>query len=416
MKYSELLTSKETEEKKEKPVVIKPTNPSANWSDSVDVLGAQAEAEKTQKTLPQWNSDSKFAIRNSMENDFGIDGSRIGYKDGNVLLDGNFFMRADNNVDGTAYTKDYDSMVKATSDYVKNNGLVGIRDYAASSGTAVNVSWNAADKTVSINGHTLKPTAVIDGKAYVPKSQIDAILTQERDTAGTSYGNIYNEIENKYGAGVDSLYDKYINSEEFNYIPENDPAYQAYMKTAKKAIEDEYANNMAAARFRTGGVGSTGQMLSAAAIREGAVEDLAAARAQFEQNAYARYMDDLALKHDRYDVARGRMVDDYNILAGANAADKQDFYNAQTFDRGMQSTEIGLENDRLELGNTKRNYDISEKYAGILSALEVDKAILSNVSDRESLKNALIKSGRYTLAEINEILNQVDAYSSYING
>lgn len=409
---------KNEEEKQPAATAVKSepeTNPAASWDAPANVLGATAEAGKTQNSLPQWDKSANFAIKNSLQNDFGIDGKKITYKDGDVLLDGKFLMRADNNVDGTTYAKDYDAVAQNVNNYIKNNGLVGIRDYAASSGTAVNVSWNAAEKTVSINGKTVVPTAIVDGKAYVPKSQIDAILSEEQKTAGTSYGNIYDKVQEQYGAEVNRTYNDYINASEFNYDPEKDPAYQAYIKVAKKAIEDEYKNNMAAARFRTGGVGSTGQMLSAAAIREGAVDDLTAARAQFEQNAYTRYMDDLALKRDRYEMADGRMDDEFNTLAGVNAQDKQDFYNAHLFDDQMQMSEFDIKNAGLEYGNNVRNYEISEKYAPILAEFEVNNDILQYVTDRESLIMALQKAG-YTPERIKEITTVLDVFSTYING
>lgn len=421
-----------------KPVVT-PSNPAANlgigehggsWDKSIDVLGEVNKASESAVALPQWDTSASFGIRNSLENDFAVDGSRIGYKDGNVLLDGKFLMKADNNVNGTTYAKDYDAVAQKVNDYIKNNGLVAIRDYAASSGTAVNVSWNDAEKTVSINGRTVVPTAVVGGKAYIPKSQLDAILTEERNTAGTSYGNIYNEVQKEYGAEADRAYDNYMNAEEFNYVPENDPAYQAYMRTMQKAINDEYANNMAAARFRTGGVGSTGQMLQAAAIRKDGVDDMTAARAQFEQNAYERYMDDLNLRRDRFNVANGRMVDEYNLRAGVNAAVKQDFYDAQSFDRTMQATDSGLDRTKLEnnlynqyadeyaameYGDAVRNYKISEQFAPILAALEVDTAILKNVTDKESLRMALEEYG-YSSERIENIMAMINVYNSYING
>ncbi len=413
---------KETETTK--PVVT-PSNPAETlgigerggdrWDAGVDVLGEENKAKENNAALPQWNSGATFGIRNSLENDFAVDGSRIGYKDGNVLLDGKFLMKAENNVDGTTYAKDYQTVASNLNNYIKNNGLVAIRDYAASSGTAVNVSWNDAEKTVSINGHTVVPTAVIDGKAYIPKSQIDELLASQRDTAGTSYGNIYNEVQDEHGADERRAYENYVNAEKFNYVPENDPAYRAYMEMAKKAIEDEYAENMAASRFRTGGVGSTAQMQQAAAIREGAVDDLTATRAQFEQNAYERYMDDLALRRDRFEVAHGAKVDDYNLRAGVNAADKQDFYYGQSFDRDMQATDLELDNMELEYGNAVRNYKISEQFAPILAALEVDNAVLQNVTDKESLRMALVKAG-YTPERINSIMTEIDAFSTYING
>ncbi len=413
-----------------KPVII-PSNPAGGaWDKDVNILGEVEKAEKETKALPQWDTGAKFGIRNSLQNDFGVSGDRIGYKDGNVLLDGKFLMKAKNNVDGTTYTDSYDDMVGSLSDYVKNNGLVAIRDYAAASGTAVNINWNEAEKTVSLNGVTIKPAAVINGKAYIPKSQLDEILAQSRNTSGTSYKNIYDEVKSEQGAGVDKAYSDYVDSEDFSYNPESDPAYLAYMKVVNKAAEDEYNKNVAAARFRTGGVGSTAQMQQAAAIREDAVDNIAAARAQFEQDAYNRYVNDQALKRDKYDVARGRMFDDIDMMTGINEKDKQDFYNAQEFDRTMQATDeelgrVKLENDlyetygpgyaEMEYGDTVRNYKISESFAPILAQLEVNTELLKYVNDKESFYNALVQSG-YTPERIESIMDVLDAYNYYING
>ena len=413
-----------------KPVII-PSNPAGGaWDKDVNVLGEIDNVAKSTQSLPQWDAGAKFGIRNSLQNDFGVSGDRIGYKDGNVLLDGKFLMKAKNNVDGTTYTDSYDDVFGGISDYVKNNGLVAIRDYAASSGTAVNIGWNEAEKTVSLNGVTIKPAAVINGKAYVPKSQVDEILGQNRNTAGTSYKNIYDEVKKEQGAGVDKLYSDYVNSEEFSYKPENDPAYLAYMKVYQKAAEDEYNRNVASSRFRTGGVGSTAQMQQAAAIKDAAVDNIRAARAQFEQDAYNRYVNDLSLKRDKYDVARGRMFDDIDMMAGINEKDKQDFYNALEFDRTMQATDeelerAKLENDinnqyapgyaEMEYGDTVRNYEISKNFAPILAQLEVNTELLKYVSDKESFYNALVQSG-YTPEKIKSIMDVLDVYNYYIKG
>lgn len=413
-----------------KPLIV-PSNPAGGaWDKDVNVLGEIDNVEKSTKNLPQWDAGANFAIRNSLQNDFGVSSDRIGYKDGNVLLDGKFLMKAKNNVDGTTYTDSYDDMVGSLSDYVKNNGLVAIRDYAAASGTAVNIGWNEEQKTVSLNGVQVEPVAVINGKAYVPKSQVDEILAQSRNTSGTSYKNIYDEVKSEQGAGVDKLYSDYVNAEEFSYKPENDPAYLAYMKVYQKAAEDEYNRNVASARFRTGGVSSTAQMQQAAAIKDAAVDNIAAARAQFEQDAYNRYVDNLSLKRDKYDVAHGRMFDDYNMLSNVNASDKQDFYKALEFDRTMQATDgelerVALENDiynqyarpyaEMEYGDAVRNYKISEKFAPILAQFEVDTKLLGYVNDRESLKAALVQRG-YTPSQIDAVMNELDAYNYYING
>ncbi len=413
-----------------KPVII-PSNPAGGaWDKNVNVLGEIDNVEKSTKSLPQWDTGANFAIRNSLENDFGVSGDRISYNNGDVLLDGKFLMKAKNNVDGTTYTDSYDDVFGGISDYVKNNGLVAIRDYAAASGTAVNINWNEAEKTVSLNGVTIKPAAVINGKAYVPKSQIDEILAQSRNTSGTSYKNIYDEVKKEQGAGVDRLYSDYVNAEDFSYKPENDPAYLAYMKVYNRALEDEYNQNVAAARFRTGGVGSTAQMQQAAAIKDAAVDNIAAARAQFEQDAYNRYVNDLSLKRDKYDVARGRMFDDYNMLSSINAADKQEFYKALEFDRTMQAKDeelgsVKLENDlyktygpgyaEMEYNDAVRNYKILEEFAPILAQLEVDTGILRYVNDKESLKAALVQRG-YTQSQIDAVMRELDAYNYYVNG
>lgn len=414
-------------EKKDEKVKVAPTptNPAVStprWDDPANVVKNIAGAESTPK-IPSWNESANVPVRKTLTDVFGVDNERIGYKDGDVLLDGKKFLRAENNKDGTAYVSSEESFGKGFADFNKNNNVVAVRDYVNSSGTAANIGFNAENGTVSINGKSVKPLYISNGKAYMPKSELDAILKGERNTSGTSYKNIYDEVSAEYDPGAKKAYDKYMNSEEFRYNPEEDAAYQEYKRAMVKAAEEEYDNNTAAARFRTGGAASMGAMQTAAAIRKNAVDDVAAARVQFEREAYQRYLDNLALERDKVALAEDLKADEYSTLSGANKMDKNDMYYTESYDNeryyddldkqyAPERAEMNFETDKMTYGDTVRNYEISQKYAPILAELEVSDAILKNVSTREDLLLALTNAG-YSEGRINEILGTIDAYNTW---
>lgn len=408
------------EEKKETPKPT-PMNPAAapRWSDPVNVVKNMESAENTPK-MPSWNENASVPIRKTMTDVFGVDNEKIGYKDGWVLLDGKEFVRAENNKDGTTYVSSEESFSKGFGDYAQKNNVVAVRDYVTSSGTAANISFNAENGTVSINGKSVKPLYILNGKAYMPKSELDAILSGEINTSGTSYKNIYDGVSAEYDPGLKKAYNKYMNSEEFSYNPDDDPAYQAYKKAMEKAAREEYDNNTAAARFRTGGVASTGAMQTAAAIREDAMDDVKAARAEFEQRAYQRYLDNLALERGKVELAEGLKADEYGVLSGVNGADKNDRYYAESFDNeryyndldmqyAPERAEMAIGTERMAYDDTKRNYEISQKFAPVLAELEVSDAIINNLSTRENLIIDMTNAG-YSEEKIKEVLTLYDAW------
>lgn len=320
--------------------------------------------EESKKVIPEvkskWDSGANFGIRKSLENDFGVDGKRIGYDDGVVTLDGKRLMDASNNVDGTTYTYSQEDVTRALSDYGIDNQVVAVRDYATSSGKAVNIDWNPQDKTVSVNGRTVRPDYIIDGKAYVSKSVMDDILN--RSAIGESRQDVYDGVVEKYGSGVDDLYNNYVNAPAFHYDPEEDEEYQAYLEMAGRAIEDEYKANMAASRFRTGGVGSTGQMLTASAIREGAVDNLASARSAYEQRAYERWLDEQEAARDKFTLAYNRMMDEYGIKDSINSGMKDDFYNSSEFDNNMIRDDYALNVEKNTSNLSDITYGLESEY------------------------------------------------------
>ena len=294
-----------------------------------------------------WDKNAQFGIRDSLENTYGIKSGNIGYDNGDVLLDGKFFMNAANNVDGTTYTYGKEDIEGALDDYYKNNNVVAVRDYVMNyGGVGTDISWNADKKTVTVNGAEIEPLYIRDGKAYVYKSQIDDLLSAQSGRYGVSNKSIYDGVNRKYASEIDGAYDEYMNAEKFSYNPDEDPEYQAFMAMAAKAAEDSYRNNMAAARFRTGGAASTGQMLTADAARRAAVNEMAAARSQYEQQAYNRYLEEQALAKDKLLTSRGVMVDDYNLQSGVNSAVKDDYYYGKNFDQ-----QYGLNYQNLIKGN-----------------------------------------------------------------
>lgn len=380
---------------------ITPSNPAASWEAEAQ-KGVEEASNKPE--VPKWDTNARFGIRNSLENDFRVDGNLLGYEGKTVTLDGKPLIEAKNNVDGTTYTDSYEDNVKALTDYGQKNGIVAARDYLTNTGVPMDIEWNGEAGTVNVNGYTIKPSYVIDGKAYVPQSVLDNIVNvTKKETGIRTQGEILDEVNKKYGADEQAAYEAYVNREGFSYNPEADAAYQAHMETAKRAIEDEYRNNMAAARFRTGGAASMGAMQQAAAIRGAAVNDIDANRAAFEDRAYGRYQDEDARLYNEYVLSQGRRQTALNEEIAANEADRSNWYYGKNFDSAQRVDEITRDASAWDLYNGKRNDDLNWKldvrYLPEMYAYEASNAKINNYTN--ALKYDLYRKYAEGNAEIS---------------
>ena len=368
-------------------VTITPGNPAATWEE--EAPKAVEEASKKPE-VPKWDTNAQFGIRGSLENDFRVDGNLLGYEGKTVTLDGKPLIEAKNNVDGTTYTYGYDDNVKALTDYGQKNGIVAARDYLTSTGVPMDIEWNREAGTVNVNGYTIKPSYVIDGKAYVPQSVLDNIVNvTKKETGIRTNAEILDEVNKQYGADEQERYDAYVNREGFSYNPEADAAYQAHMDTAKRAIEDEYRNNMAAARFRTGGVASMGAMQQAAALRDAAINDIDANRAAFEDRAYGRYQDEDTRLYNEYMLSQSRRQAALNEGISANEADRSAWYYGKNFDAAQRLDEINRDTAAWNLYNGVRNdelqYGLDAQFMPIMYGYEADNARIENIMNNENM-------------------------------
>ena len=311
-----------------------------------------------QPAVPQ-----EYGVRNVLENEFRVNGGNIGYDGTHVTLNGQKIVKPDENRDGTTYVKNKEDIVNGISEYARGNGIVAVRDYVTNKGLPVDVEWRGADGTVSLNGHTIKPMFVVDGKAYVPQSQIDAVLEKvHEDTGMQKDTDILKQSEEKYGSDIDGAYQNYMGYDDFKWNPEEDTAYQNFMNMYQKSVNDAYASNMAQAKFRTGGVMSPAAMQAAENIRRGAMDDAAVYGQQYEDRAYGRWGDSRAQAADELATAWGMMQNDYNIRSRANDKDIDNWYRNQAYQIDNVNAHHGFRMDELDYQDKLLETDMYQKY------------------------------------------------------
>lgn len=297
-----------------KPKIV-PTNPAASWTENKgqeeSILGGSSKDFKD--VIPN-NENANLGIRNFMENQMGVDSKSLGYDGKNVTFDGKAFITPERNTDGTTYVENKQDIYDAVNEYAKQNGIVAVRDYTNSKGIPYDISWNGENGTVSINGVSFKPTYIIDGKAYLYQSELDRILGKASNGIRTDT-DILNESKAKYG--IDEAFKNYVN---FDYDPNADRSYQAFMDIYNRAVEDEYKRNVAQAKFRTGGLASPAVMQMASAVRERALDDSAGYIQQFEDRARS-------LEKDKLSTIVSQMMNDYSLGSQANSTDLTNYYN-----------------------------------------------------------------------------------------
>ena len=263
-------------------------------------------------SVSKWNENADFAVRNYLEQVLGIDGKRVSFDGENVTFDGNPLIKAERVSDeGRSFVSGQAAVDAAVGQYAQEHGMVAIRDYANSLGTPVNISWNGDNGTVEINGVPMKPDFISNGKAYVYQEKLDAVL-KKADNGFKTYKDHKEDAYDKYGAGMEEAYNDYMNYGDFSYDQKDDRAYQDFMDVYNRAVADEYANNMAQARFRSGGVFSPGAMQSAAAIRDRALLDAAKYGQQYEDRAYDRWKDARDFTGDKLATAWDMMKGKYD--------------------------------------------------------------------------------------------------------
>lgn len=268
---------------------------------------------------------------------------------------------------------------EGVAEYVKTNGQVAVRDYVTSRGIPADIQWNGETGEVSINGISFKPTAIVDGKAYMPQSQLDEILKVVDKRSGLkSDSDILAESEEKYGGRVIDAFNKYMDYGDFSYSAKNDQAFQEFMDAYKKGVQDEYQKTMAQARFRTGGVPSSAVMQQAANIRESALDDSAKYRQQYEDRAYQKWQDGYKNAYNELMTANGMMNDYYNLHSGSNDKMVDAWYKSQDFDVLNQQNKNAVLRGNMETEQYLKYYPDVARYAWENAGYEADNNRINN--------------------------------------
>lgn len=218
----------------------------------------------------------------------GVDNSRIGWDGSSVTIDGKGAYTPEYNDNGITYASP-SGIRQLTDTAYRQSGdeLVAARDYVTAQGYSGTVNWDG--ENVIIGGQSIKPVYVQDGIAYLPRSQADAAVSGMEDRAGIIGGeNVLGYTEQRYGDKIDNALGAILEREEFDYDPEQDPAYQAYRtqyrREAEQAMRRVLNNNNSSI------TGASGAVLSEAmADRDAVLEKLTDMIPVLEQNAYNRY-------------------------------------------------------------------------------------------------------------------------------
>lgn len=290
-----------------------------------------------------------------------------------VRYDGRLLTIADDEVDGVSYKNSEKDFLEDVRDWHKSGGdeLVAVRDYVTTAGSqngyhAPKVDFETAEGRVLIGGTSLKPSFISeDGRAYAPKSQVDAVLTALTPQKPT--------YESTYTDAIDRA-EQSLSKREFSYNPETDPAFIAlrkqYQREGNRALADT-AGQMAAL---------TGGRISSAAVSAGAQ-----ARMQFAQKLTDSIPDLMADAYDRY-------ADERN--ADERALDR-------LYDR--ENAAYSRYQDRLTQYNTEaKNANASAEYREEQTAREtahqLDRAELDAKTAETYQQKALVR-GYYTPEE-----------------
>ena len=290
-----------------------------------------------------------------------------------VSYDGRLLTVADDEVNGVSYKNSEKDFLEDVHDWHKSGGdeLVAVRDYVATSGSrngyqAPKVDFEAGEGRVLIGGSSLKPSFISeDGRAYAPKSRVDAILDR-----AVPAPPVY---EDRFSSRIERAESR-LNNRSFSYDPEEDPAYRAlreqYRREGDRALTDT-AGRLAAL---TGGRISSAAAAAGAQARMQYAEKLNDNIPELAADAYARYRDGL----DREERALDRLYEAEDT-AYARYNDSVDRYNRQA----EAANESAVYREEQLSRETKHQLDLRD---------------LSTKTVEEYQKRALIR-GHYTAEE-----------------
>lgn len=218
---------------------------------------------------------------------------------------------------------------------------------------------------------TVTKSETTGGQKTYASGYVDETTRANKELYGKDYQesanvtNIYNKLQNKlnnepgafsspYMAQLDTLYNKIVNREKFNYNFNADPVYQQYkanyISGGKNAMKDTVAQTTAL----TGGYSNSYAQTAGQQTYQQYLHELNNIIPQLEQQNYQRYQDEGNNLQNQYNLASDRYNKDYQTYRDTVADYKADrdylsnlYQQERSFDYGKYTANRQYWNDEF---------------------------------------------------------------------
>lgn len=225
----------------------------------------------------------------------------------------------------------------------KEDDLVGIRSYLTNQYGLDNskIGWKDAGANggkVTYNGYDLADVAennLKDGSSYMSGSELSSAIDKYKTTYGANSISSQNNADattRNYQSGykdtIDSLLKEIMTPKEFAYDPTTDPSYQAYQKQYTKLGQNAMEDSMATAASLSGGRQNSWSETVGNSAYNSYMEDLSNVIPTLEQQAYSKYQNDISNKYNQLSAVSGLDTNEYNQFANERDFDLSNQSNA----------------------------------------------------------------------------------------
>ena len=275
--------------------------------------------------------------------------------------------------------------------------LVAARDYTTGGGYSGAVRWDG--ESVTIGGVPIEPEYVIDGTAYVPRSEADTAIDEMEERNGIIGAEGVRDMwDERYGGLRDDVLYDVIGREAFSYDPEDDPVYDAYRRMYRREADDALMRVLN--ENNTSITGASGAVLSEAlADRDLYLDRMTDMIPELAADAYSRYEGETERLLDTLDAASeiggeyyDRLYqsdrDAYSDLIEAGEREREERQRIAENNRNAQndSYDNALAQQELERG------EMDLRYYGDMAEQELRRAVLENDISEHEYYQSLIES------------------------
>ncbi len=330
----------------------------------VDNGVAYADSSALRSAANEYLKNTGSAAARAELNRRGVDNGRIGWngESGMVTIDGEDSAKPQYNINGVSYA-DAKTINSMTDKAYENKGdpLMWSREYLSGRGYGNAVSWDDESGKVNIGGISIAPVYVSDGKAYVPKSQLeDAIRRYEESNAMLRSNEVTEAYDKRYDEPVTAQTDKLLDREAFDWDPVADAQYGRF-KDIYTGLADD-AMRRALNRNNTGISGASGAVLAEAmSDRDAYLDKIVDYEQDLRRQSFNEYTGETNRQRDNLADLRTVANDYYNRTYQRERDTYNDMNNARLAERNEEQRQFenqrALRQDALNELLTRQDYD-----------------------------------------------------------